>query len=90
MSDGFSTSIQEWRECPYCKKRKWCSEKAFFEHIEDCDTRPRRRSGAGCPKCGTAIQKTSMRSPLHKGSVYVCLNPDCDYQLEVIEGGKHD
>lgn len=59
MSDP-SAFVQEWHECPYCKKRKWCSEKAFFEHIEDCDKRPRKRSGAGCPKCGSLIERTAL------------------------------
>ena len=89
MSD-LDAFVPEWRDCPYCKKRKWCSEKALFEHIEGCDERPTQRfRKANCPKCGSAIQKTAMISPLHKGVVYICLNSDCDYQLEVIEGGKH-
>lgn len=78
----------EWRDCPYCQKRLWSAQKAFFEHLEDCLKRPSIKKGSGrCPKCGSLIVKTAMKND---GPVYVCINSDCDYALEVIDGGKHD
>lgn len=79
----------EWRDCPYCKKRIWSVEKVFFEHLEDCPKRPSKQSGVkSCPKCHSAMHRTTMTNPVLQGLLYICSNPDCDYQLEVIDGGQ--
>lgn len=80
----------EWRECPYCHHRKYCSAEASRDHIEDCDQRPKRTAlPKVCPKCDWVLSKVQLTDPIQGGvASYVCGNNDCDYELTVVIGGK--
>lgn len=71
-----------WRECRHCNKKKYCTEQTMRDHEEDCDQRPSRKSNMKlCPQCGSVLQKVLPGS-------WICVSESCDFQVDVLFGGK--
>ena len=69
-----------WRKCTHCDKQMYSTELVLNTHEEDCDKRPRKQAKC-CPKCGSAMQKLV-------DNTWVCSSPNCDFQIDVLSGGK--
>jgi hypothetical protein len=72
------SKLLEWHTCPHCGKEKYCPTQVMTDHVEDCRSRPVKRTG--CVKCGEPLM------PVQGGAI--CSSHTCDYVLYLVQGGK--
>ena len=69
-----------WRNCKHCNKQMYSTEGVLLTHEEDCDKRPRKQARC-CPKCGMHMQLLTINS-------WICPRTNCDFFMNVLNGGK--